>query len=550
MVTFGGILASNLSLRRRIIKILLLSIEIAVRYKVISISGIFISEEDLKKRRSLLHRRMARKLYNTSIELKGVLIKLGQFMSARVDILPEEYTEELSKLQDQVPPCEFSIIRKRFIEELGSNPETVFASFSERPIASASLGQVHEAYLKNGQRVAVKVQYPGIEKIVEADLKAARLASRLLSSQLKNIRLDRLYDEFSRVLHEELDYIQEAHNAELFYTNFIDDKRIVVPKVIWEYTTPHLLTLEFVEGIKINDFDQIKTKGINLKELARLVVESYMKQILQHNFFHGDPHPGNLFVQEGPRLVFVDFGLMQRITPQMHKGIKKAILAIIEKDIRGVASGLVDLGFIAREGKRSEVERVIEFLMEKYREITPKEFKEITIDDINEDLDYIFKVYPYIQLPNNFILFGRTVGMLNGLNSKLDPDLNIIELAKPFAKRFIAEEEGIVEGIFSKGREFARRLFPISKELEDLILTASRGEFKTMMSSEDVTGVLIKIYKLGYKTLIIAFIVSLIFAYSYLDRNEEVMESILVGTTAVIFTILLFWSFIRDMRGT
>lgn len=550
MVTFGGILASNLSLRRRIIKILLLSIEIAVRYKVISISGIFISEENLKKRRSLLHRRMARKLYNTSIELKGVLIKLGQFMSARVDILPEEYTEELSKLQDQVPPCEFSIIRKRFIEELGSNPETVFASFSERPIASASLGQVHEAYLKNGQRVAVKVQYPGIEKIVEADLKAARLASRLLSSQLKNIRLDKLYDEFSRVLHEELDYIQEAHNAELFYTNFIDDKRIVVPKVIWEYTTPHLLTLEFVEGTKINDFNQIKAKGIDLKELARLVVESYMKQILQHNFFHGDPHPGNLFVQEGPRLVFVDFGLMQRITPQMHKGIKKAILAIIEKDVRGVASGLVDLGFIAREGKRGEVERVIEFLMEKYREITPKEFKEITIDDINEDLDYIFKVYPYIQLPNNFILFGRTVGMLNGLNSKLDTDLNIIELAKPFAKRFIAEEEGIIEGIFSKGRELARRLFPISKELEELVITASRGEFKTMMSSEDVTGVLIKIYKLGYKTLIIAFIVSLIFAYSYLDRNEEVMESILVGTIAIIFTILLFWSFIRDIRGT
>lgn len=492
---------------------------------------------------------MAKKIYNTSIELKGVLIKLGQFMSARVDILPEEYTEELSKLQDQVPPCEFPLIKKRFIEELGGDPDTIFADFSEKPIASASLGQVHEAYLKNGQRVAVKIQYPGIGQIVETDLKAAKLVSRLLASQLKNIRFDRLYEEFSRVLHEELDYIQEAHNAELFYTNFIDDKRIVVPKVIWEYTTPHLLTLEFVEGTKINDFDQIKAKGIELKDLARLVVESYMKQILQHNFFHGDPHPGNLFVQVGPRLVFVDFGLMQRITPQMHKGIKKTILAVIEKDVRGVVSGLVDLGFITRDGKRGEVEGVVEFLMEKYREITPKEFREITVDDVSEDLDYIFKVYPYLQLPNNFILFGRTVGMLNGLNSKLDPDLNIIELAKPFAKKFIAKEEGIVEGIFNRSREFARRLFPISKEIEDLIITASRGEFKTMMSSEDVTGVLIKIYKLGYKTLIIAFIIALIFVYSYLQRNEEIIESVLVGTIAIIFTIALFWSFIRDMRG-
>ena len=140
--------------------------------------------------------------------------------------------------------------------------------------------------------------------------------------------------------------------------------------------------------------------------------------------------------------------------------------------------------------------------------------------------------------------------MLNGLNSKLDPDLNIIELAKPFARRFIADEEGIIAGIFSKGREFARRLFPISKELEDLVITASRGEFKTVMSSEDVTGVLIKIYKLGYKTLIIAFIVALIFAYSYLDRHGEAIAGILVGTTAIIFTVLLFWSFIRDMRGT
>ncbi|MEK7825814.1 MAG: AarF/ABC1/UbiB kinase family protein [Nitrospirota bacterium] len=543
-------MASNFSLRRRIIKIILLALEIALRYKFISVFGLFLSDENLRKRRSSLHRKMAKKLYNRSIELKGVLIKLGQFMSARVDILPEEYTEELSRLQDQVPPCEFSLIRERFIEEAGADPEKVFASFSEKPIASASLGQVHEAYLKDGQRVAVKIQYPGIEKIVETDLKAARLASRLLSGQLKNIRLDRLYDEFSRVLHGELDYIQEARNAELFHANFIDDKRIIVPKVIWEHTTPRLLTLEFVEGIKINDYDQIKTMGIDLRELARLVVESYMKQILQHNFFHGDPHPGNLFVQRGPRLVFVDFGLMQRITPQMHKGIKKTIIAIIDRDERGVAGGLIDLGFIAREGKRGEVERVIGFLMEKYREITPREFKDITIDDISEDLDNIFKVYPYIQIPNNFILFGRTVGMLNGLNSKLDPDLNIIELAKPFARRFIADEEGIIDGIFSKARQFARRLFPVSREIEDLVFTASKGEFKTIMSSDDVTGVLIKIYRLAYKTLIIAFIVSLIFAYGYLDRHGDAIGGILVGTTAIIFTILLFWSFIRDMRGT
>ncbi|MBI3995637.1 MAG: AarF/ABC1/UbiB kinase family protein [Nitrospirae bacterium] len=538
----------------RVIRILLFVFDLAVSYRIHYGCAIFYSEETLRRRRSLLHQRKADRLRRLAIELKGILIKLGQFMSARVDLLPEEYTRVLAQLQDSIPPAEFTLIKQRLREDLGRNPEEVFASFNETPIAAASLGQVHEAVLQDGRRVAVKVQYPGIRRIVEADLRAAGWASWFLQRFLRRIRFDILYREFSRILHQELDYIQEARNAERFHQNFDGDDRIVVPKVIWDYTTPHVLTLEFVEGIKITDFETIRAAGVELPALARLLMESYMMQLFAHRFLHGDPHPGNLFVRPGatpaagPALVFVDFGLMQPLPPAMRDGIKTTVGGIIDRDIPRIVQGLFDLGFIDRAGDRRAIEQVAAFFIERYRDISPKAFREIGIGDIAHDLQQIFSVSSAIQIPNNFILIWRTLGMLNGINSRLDPNLNIIELAKPYAIPFIRSEEGWFDRVWKTGRDVGGSLLALPKALETFLATANRGEFKTKMSSDDVTGALLRLTRLVHRAILGAFLLALLVIARFFQHQGHPLESRTATAAALVMGILLGWSLLKVRR--
>ena len=538
----------------RVIRILLFVLGAAASYRIHYGCSPFYGEETLRRRRSRLHQKKADRLLRLAIELKGILIKLGQFLSARVDLLPEEYTRILAQLQDAVPPADFTLIKQRLRDDLGKNPEEVFSVFNETPIAAASLGQVHEAVLKDGRRVAVKIQYPGIRRIVEADLRAARWASWFLQRFLRRIRFDILYQEFSRILHQELDYIQEARNAERFYQNFDGDDRIVVPKVIWDYTTPHVLTLEFVEGIKITEFETIRAAGVELPALARLLMESYMKQLFAHRFLHGDPHPGNLFVrpgrtpEAGPILVFVDFGLMQPLTPAVREGIKTTVGGIMDRDIPRIAQGLFDLGFIDRTGDRRAIEQIAAFFIEKYRDISPKSFREIGIGDIAHDLQQIFSLSSTIQIPNNFILIWRTLGMLNGINSRLDPNLNIIELAKLYAVPFIRSEEGWFDRLWKTGQGVGGSLLALPKALETFLVMANRGEFQTKMSSEDVTGALLRLYRLVYRTTLGAFFLALLVIARYFEHRGDGLESRTAAAAAMVMGILLGWSLLNDRR--
>jgi predicted unusual protein kinase regulating ubiquinone biosynthesis (AarF/ABC1/UbiB family) len=544
----GLSLRSPIGLIQRMLKILFLILDLAVSYRIHLWCSPLYSDETLKTRRARLHRRKAAQLTRRAIELKGILIKLGQFLSARVDVLPEEFTRELAQLQDAVPPADFLLIRKRIEEEIGTQLETIFTRFDPAPIAAASLGQVHEAVLASGQRVAVKVQYPGIEKIVKMDLRAVRWAMRGLSYWYRHIRWDLLYQEFSQILEHELDYIAEGRNAERFRENFTKDERIIVPKVIWDYTTPHVLTLEFVEGIKITEFDSIRRSGVSLPALARLLVESYMRQIFEHRFVHGDPHPGNLFVRPGPQLVFVDFGLMQPITPAMREGLKITVGGIIERDIPRIVRGLVALGFIARERDLRAIEQVAAFFIERYRDISPKALRELTLDQINHDLEQVFRISSELQIPNNFILLWRTAGILSGLNSKLDPNLNIIELAKPHALPFIKEEKGLFEKLLETGKEAVTPLLTVPKLLEEFLVTANRGEFKTLMSSEDVTGVLFRIYRLLYRAILGAFILLLWVAARFLEQQGYRTEALLGKGAAILLGMVLVLSLIRRTK--
>jgi predicted unusual protein kinase regulating ubiquinone biosynthesis (AarF/ABC1/UbiB family) len=479
----------------RTARVLWVAFQIAVSYAVYWIASFVLSAERRAAYKNRVHQTSAVQFRDAALSLKGLLIKVGQFMSARVDLLPEAYTKTLSQLQDQVPPAAFADIEARIVEELGAAPETLFLSFDRVPVAAASLGQVHRATLRDTARteVAIKVQYPKIERIVACDVAALQWIVWALQKVFPHIRFDILYDEFSNIVQQELNYIAEGRRAERFRKNFEKEARVVAPEVIWKYTTRQVLTLTFVTGIKITEVAEMRRAGIDPVAVAELLAECYMIQLLRHHFFHGDPHPGNISVQPGPRLVFVDFGLMQEIRPQTYRGVQKMMLAIIDRDVPGIARALVDLGFIARSGRMREVEGVVSFFMERYRDAQPTSFQKITLGQVAQDLRVLFKAAPVLQIPNHFMLVGRTAGMLNGLCSRLDPDLNIIDLATPHARRMAKEG---VPSLWREVKETLMALQAVPEALRTFLSIANSGRLRTEMSSEDVTGMLKRIYRL------------------------------------------------------
>lgn len=501
-------------------------------------------------RRSRVHRRAARTFCHTALSLRGILIKVGQFLSVRIDVLPDEFTDELSQLQDQVPPIDYSVIRTRIRQELGAEPERLFAHFSPTPLASASLGQVHQAVLPDGQLVAVKVQYPGIERVVETDLKALGWATRVLQWWIPSIRFDVLYREFSSILRDELDYGHEARAAEIFRANFAEDDRIIIPCTYWQYTTPHVLTLEFLEGIKITNVGELEAKGVDVKALARLLVEAYMLQLLRHRIFHGDPHPGNLFVQphpDGPRLAFVDFGIVQPMDAFLYRGIKETMRAIIDRDVPDIVRGLEDLGIIVRTRRSRDAERAVAYLLDEYRDRSPRELRQLTFEDLAHQIRELFHLYPYVQLPNHFVILGRTAGMLSGLNAKLDPDLNLIELATPHIKDFYYAEREASDTFVDQGIAWVDSVARLPKIITRHLAAVERGEIRSTIDIEELQPMFQRLYTLLLRGMLAMLAVVAFGMWVWLGDHQNTPVVDILGGVAIMAAIALGISLVRSL---
>ncbi len=482
--------------RGRFVQGVLLFLRVLLSYKLLGFRNAFASPTVRNKRLKGLHAKNAIILREHMIKMRGVLIKIGQFMSSRVDILPAEYTDELSKLQDQVPPAPFHDIAIRVTEELGPMDE-VFSSFNEEPIASASLGQVHRACLRDGECIVVKVQYPGIEEVIAADMRTLKFVIRILRVLYRKINLDVIYSEFSRIVMEELDYVQEGKNAETFARNFEDNPKIKIPIVYWPFTTSKVLTLEYLAGIKITDFDLIDRQGINRREVARILAEAYAQMFFADGLFHGDPHPGNIFVRPGPEVILVDFGMVDRISAPKKEGLRRAFTAIVDRNSLDFVRALVDMGFIPLTRDIQPLVQFVDKIFLKYRDLSPSEFKSMDIEDIGRDIQEALQISPSIQIPNDFILFGRVIGMLNGLGSRLDTETNIIEIAAPFARTFIRSQEVRPDRILKQASTMGRSLVRLPKLLEDFLVTTGRGELRVEIGSRDIVRVLQHIHNIG-----------------------------------------------------
>ena len=537
---------SRIHYRKRFLKGLFIALRIVISYKIAPVFRIFLSPERRARRLSELHRRNAVLIRTKSLEMKGIMIKVGQFLSSRVDFLPDEYIVELSGLQDQVPPHDFSEIRQRIIDELGAAPEDIFSEFDRMPLASASLGQVHRAVLKDGREAAVKVQYPGIEEIIETDIHMFEVLTNLMHGKMGWINLRVLHEEFSRIVRAELDYSQEGRNAERFRLNFKEDDRVVIPRVYWDYSCGKVLTLEFVGGTKISECAVIKASGMDCGMLVNLFVETYAKMIFVHGFFHGDPHPGNIFVQEGMKLVFVDFGMVQTISDSARRNLRQYARAIVENDTEGIIDALERLGFLIEGADFRAIADVTQDLIDKYRFSTPQELKSLTVDDIGDELANIRSVIHNFQVPNYFILLGRTIGMLNGMAYRLNPEVNIIEIAKPYITEFFkgTQEESIDLALGTMKKKM-RELFDIPSQAHTFLKKANRGELSVKIGKTEMQGIASQLTSLSDVLLLIILTVNASTAGLFFALMGNQVPSLIAAGSAVLLSLLSIFRLLK-----
>jgi predicted unusual protein kinase regulating ubiquinone biosynthesis (AarF/ABC1/UbiB family) len=408
------------------------------------------------KNHSRRMQKYAREYRNFAVSMGALHIKLGQFISTRIDILPEEIIQELASLQDEVPSSPFDKIRPILERDLKGLNEH-FQWLEEKPVAAASLGQVYRAKLKNGERVVVKVQRPGIREICYTDLAALRVVggyAMRLRFIARRANVPSLVEEFGRVLVQELSYEQEARNAARFTEIFKDDMGVYIPKVYTELSSDEVITLEDVTSIKINDFAAIEAAGINRKVVATRLMDTYLKMVFEERFFHADAHPGNLFIYPLPvddekqdfskngrqfYLIFVDFGMTGTLTPTIANGMMTTLTAIVARDARKLVNGYKELGILLPD---ADVERIVEASEATFNQVwgmNMTQLKNIDYKDVAElgsefnDLIYAMPFY----LPQDFIYLGRAMGILSGLATSLDPHFNPWSELQPYAQKLL-----------------------------------------------------------------------------------------------------------------
>jgi len=441
--------------------------------------------------------RFAQRFHVLAVDLGGLMIKVGQFLSSRLDVLPPEITSELEGLQDEVPPVPFAAIRVLAEAELGMPLERAFTWVDETPVAAASLGQAHRARLgpldaadTGLSGVVIKVQRPGIDAIVDVDLAALRKVGGWLSHvRLVSDRVDApaLVEEFASTSLEEIDYLHEAASSVRFAEEFDEDDRVSVPAVVWERTTKRVLTLEDVTAIKITDTEALTLAGIDPADVAPVFAAVMFDQLFSTGFFHADPHPGNIFVTPVPndpsgrgwKLTFIDFGMMGEVPPTTRAGLRKMLIAAASRDGTGMVNAARDLGVLLPSAETTELERAMTQLFARFggmgfaelREVDPREFRDFAIQ-----FGDVVRALPF-QLPENFLLIIRAMSLTSGVCSSLNPAFNLWDSVEPYASQLIREEGGnVAQDLGKQALELAGLAWRLPKRLDGLVTRIENGK--------------------------------------------------------------------------
>ncbi|CCI35429.1 ABC1 kinase family protein [Microcystis aeruginosa] len=487
--------------------------------------------------------RRAKWLVDRLMNLGPTFIKIGQSLSTRADLIPLEYIEQLTQLQDRVPEFNSQEAIRVIETELGQPLDNLFASFSVSPLACASLGQVHRARLLSGEEVVIKVQRPNLEGLFNLDFEVLHRLTRWLNifSVVKKYNLEAIYQEFFELLFQEIDYIHEGKNADRFRENFKNYPQVKVPLVYWQYTTRKVLTLEYVPGIKVDDRETLLANGINVDGIIQLGICSYLKQLLQDGFFQSDPHPGNMAVSQEGELIFYDFGTMFELKSVAKDQMIETFFAILRKDTETVLKTLVYMGLIEPVRDLQPVRNILQFLLDEFRD-KPVDVR--VFEQISDQVYLMFKQQPF-RLPPQMTFIIKSVTTLDGIARSLDPQYNLLAASQPFVKS-LAVSGGTTNTMLTlanQARTFLKQQWQKGNKNERMIRQLEekieRGNLVFQVKSRENERLLKRIY-LGIKLLINVCLLgfSIISAIFLLDTNYSNLAIIpfsLAGLFALFF---------------
>jgi predicted unusual protein kinase regulating ubiquinone biosynthesis (AarF/ABC1/UbiB family) len=436
----------------------------------------------------------------TAVQLGVLMIKLGQFLSSRADLLPQRALDVLGSLQDEVPPAPFSHVVSVIESELHQPIDVLFSSLEPEATAAASLGQVHKAVLAStGETVAVKVQRPNIERLVNMDLSTIRFVIWVISRFVNTgefIDLMAFFREFKRTIYEEIDYVKEGANAQRFFEIFKDRPGILIPKVIEGYTSRRVLVLEWVDGIKINDYAQLDAAGISRFAVAKRTVEAYFYQFFEIGFFHADPHPGNIFVQPGPSpteptIAFVDFGMVGALSATTKQGLKDLFLGFVVNNAHTMVGALQRLGFIGEGANITALERGVALMMEQYHGMSLGQVRDLSVREVAHEIEDLFYRQPF-RIPAQFAFAGRAVGTLSGLATGLAPEFNVVAVALPYAQKFLGltgqGASQTAQQLLTQLADAGRTMLILPATLERVLARIEAGQIEVRVNEDGRNG--------------------------------------------------------------
>jgi len=421
-------------------------------------------------------------------ELGPTFIKIGQIISTRPDLVPWPYLEQLEKLQDMVPPFPAEQVEEIFRQDQQKSLAEVFVDFESVPIASASIAQVHRARLMTGESVVIKVQRPDIQRVIELDLEILFGLARLLEARTvwgKHYGLVDTLEEFAQALRAELDFTSEGRNADRFYNLFSDDPGVVIPKVYWEYSSRRFLVMEYIDGIKMTSTEQLRSEGFDLQQIGRNFVNAILRQIYVFGFFHSDPHPGNLAVMPGAKIVFMDFGQVGRVDELTREKAVNLVLAMVRYDVDDVVRGLLDIGVVRRKVNRTALRRDLNRLQQKYYGMPVAQIEVgVALQEL-VDLSYRYE----IKIPAEFALAIKCLVTSEGVLQQLDPEISLLELAEPFARRIVRQRmapKEIQRSLTRAALEFWNVTHRVPKQVENVLGLMEEGELKVQLEHQNL----------------------------------------------------------------